>query len=153
MTEQNEKNYISLGKLVKQEELKSIKFIPKELFTTLKKSENYLFVFIPNEKQGKISIFPVKSVNIKKILIKVDSFNPELVQDISKVLRELKLNESLIYTNGLCFSQNKGCFYETYAYFDTIENKISITEFKKKFMNISKVNDICIIDINFSACA
>jgi len=153
LTEQNEKNYISLGKLVKQEELKSIKFIPKELFTTLKKSENYLFVFIPNEKQGKISIFPVKSVNIKKILIKVDSFNPELVQDISKVLRELKLNESLIYTNGLCFSQNKGCFYETYAYFDTIENKISITEFKKKFMNISKVNDICIIDINFSACA
>lgn len=145
-----EKNLISFGKVIKKEDIYSIEFIPKQLISMLKKTDFYLIISIPNENQGKIFIFPLSSSNVKKILIQVDSFNPELIQEISKVLRSLNLNENLIHTNGLCFSESRGCYYETYAYFDSLEkNNITIEDVKKDFLQISKVKNVLILDMDF----
>lgn len=143
------KQNISYGKVISQKDFISEKLFPDEFKETINKTDYYLLVFIPDEKQGKLNIIPVKNSNIKKILVKLETFSPELVKGISEVLNQLKLNENLIHTSGLCFSHNQGCFYETYVDLSKIKNQKNLEiEIKDKFTKISKALDVKIVDIS-----
>ncbi len=74
------KQNISYGKVISQKDFISEKLFPDEFKETINKTDYYLLVFFPDEKQGKLNIIPVKNSNIKKILVKLETFSPELVK-------------------------------------------------------------------------
>ena len=140
---------ISYGRVISQKIFMAEKLFPDELKEAIAKTDYYLLVFIPDEKQGKLNILPVKNDNIKKILVKLETFSPELVKGISEVLNQLKLNDCLIHTSGLCFSHNQGCFYETYVDLSNIKNQKTLeNEIKEKFIKFSKVLDVKILEVS-----
>ncbi|MBD3350087.1 MAG: hypothetical protein GF364_01215 [Candidatus Lokiarchaeota archaeon] len=128
--------------------------LPSNLKETIKKSDNYLFIFIPGEEQAKINILPIGSLNIKKILIKLEKFSPDLVKGISEVLIELGLNDNLIHTTGLCFSKNRECYYETYVDLGKSDvNEFKEENIKENFLEVNRVIDLCIINITKDSCS
>ncbi|HEY0090390.1 MAG TPA: hypothetical protein VGB37_16190, partial [Candidatus Lokiarchaeia archaeon] len=82
---------------------------------------------------------------MKKILIKLTEFSPDLVKGISGVLRELDLSKDILHTTGLCYEMEK-CFYETYIIGENLDSD-KIKTIEQKFLNISKVIDVTIEDI------
>ncbi|MFX1459131.1 MAG: hypothetical protein ACFFBT_06655, partial [Promethearchaeota archaeon] len=95
----------------------------------------------------KVSCFPTNTKLIKKILIKLEEFSPEIVKGISEVLSELNLSKDILHTTGICYELEK-CFYETYLIGDTLEsNNLNTELIKEKFLSIKKVNNITLEDI------
>ena len=144
-----EKNKISIGMIISNEELNKNPIFPLEIKEEILSSPYYLLIFISREDVVKISCFPTKNNNIKKILIKLKEFSPDLVKGISNVLNELQLSKDILHTTGLCYEMEK-CFYETYLVGDNINTEnLSIETIKEKFMAIAKVTNVIIEDIPF----
>jgi hypothetical protein len=139
----DEKNKISLGLIVTREELTNSIF-PVEIIEEILETSYYLLIFISREDVVKLSCFPTKTNKIKKVLIKLTEFSPDLVKGISNVLRELDLSKYILHTTGLCYEMEK-CFYETYIVGENIGDKIELI--KERFEAISKVVDVKIEDI------
>jgi hypothetical protein len=148
-----ERRQISYGNLVSHEDFEQTALIPFEVKKSLAKGIYYLFIFVPSEDSLKVTIFPVDNKTIKKILICLKEFSPDLVKGISDVLKTYNLGESSIHTTGLCFS-GINCFYETYIDAQKMEqNQISLDAIKKEFKKIDRVLDVQILDIELkSAC-
>lgn len=145
--DQDQKNKISVGLIISKEELKKNPLIPNEVIQEVQDTPYYLLIFISREDVVKISLFPTKSSNIKKILIKLKEFSPDLVKGISGILKELDLSKSILHTTGLCYEM-ENCFYETYLSGDQFApNKITIESIKSKFMSVAKVISVEIEDI------
>ncbi len=145
-TEGKEKNKISLGLIITKEDLKFTVF-PDEVKEEIIESPYYLLIFISREDVIKVSCFPTNTKLIKKILIKLEEFSPEIVKGISEVLSELNLSKDILHTTGICYELEK-CFYETYLIGDILESGHLSTEMiKKKFLSIKRVNNITIEDI------
>ncbi len=145
-TERKEKNKISLGLIITKEDLKFTIF-PDEVKEEIIDSPYYLLIFISREDVIKVSCFPTNTKLIKKILIKLEEFSPEIVKGISEVLSELNLSKDILHTTGICYELEK-CFYETYLIGDTLESSHLNTELiKEKFLSIKRVNNITIEDI------
>ncbi len=142
MTE--EKKQISYGKLISREDFESDRCIPMKVKAKLEDVPYYLFIFIPSDEILKISVFPSKNPVIKKILIRLREFSPELVKGISDILKNFKLGKSTIHTTGLCF-ENINCFYETYM--SVVDISASLEEIKAEFLKINRVEEVSIIDI------
>ena len=107
----------------------------------------YLLIFISREDVVKISCFPTKNKNIKKILVKLKEFSPDLVKGISNVLNELNLSKEILHTTGLCYEMEK-CFYETYLIGNLIDSgELTNDTIKNKFMSVAKVLSVLIEDI------
>ena len=102
-------------------------------------------IFISREDVIKISCFPSKTKNIKKVLIKLKEFSPDLVKGISGVLRDLDLSKNILHTTGLCYEMEK-CFYETYMKGDSFGSD-TIETIKSKFLDILKVINVEIEEI------
>ena len=138
------KNKISLGLILTKKQLTSSIF-PAEVIAEISQTPFYLLIFISREDVVKISCFPTKTKEMKKILIKLTEFSPDLVKGISGVLRELDLSKDILHTTGLCYEMEK-CFYETYIIGKTLDSD-KIKTIEQKFLNISKVIDVTIEDI------
>jgi len=138
-----EKNKISLGLIITHEELNNSIF-PKEILGEILDTPYYLLIFISREDVVKLSCFPTKTNKIKKVLIKLTEFSPELVKGISNVLRELDLSKHILHTTGLCYEMER-CFYETYIIGEDIGDKIETI--KERFNAITKVVDVSVEDI------
>ncbi|MFX1493230.1 MAG: hypothetical protein ACFFBZ_03005 [Promethearchaeota archaeon] len=145
-TEGKEKNKISLGLIITKEDL-NLTIFPDEVKEEIIDSPYYLLIFISREDVIKVSCFPTNSKLIKKILIKLEEFSPEIVKGISEVLSELNLSKDILHTTGICYELEK-CFYETYLIGDTLESgHLNAELIKNKFLSIQKVNNITIEDI------
>ena len=141
-----QKNKISIGKILSREDFKSTIF-PDEVKNEINDAPYYLLIFISREDSIKISCFPAHNRNIKKILIKLIEFSPDLVKGISTVLNDLNLSRDILHTTGICY-ELENCFYETYLLGDTLNSgDISTEEIKNKFMAIKKIVNVVIEDI------
>ncbi|TFF69339.1 MAG: hypothetical protein EU516_00060 [Promethearchaeota archaeon] len=145
-SEGSQKNKISNGLIIKKEHLRSTIF-PEEVQNEIIDSPYYLLIFISREDVIKIFCFPTQNKMIKKILIKLEEFSPEVVKGISEVLNDLQLNKDILHTTGICYELEK-CFYETYLVGETLaEGDITVSMINKKFMAIPRVNRVSIEDI------
>ncbi|MFX1400812.1 MAG: hypothetical protein ACFE8V_06150 [Promethearchaeota archaeon] len=145
-TEGKNKNKISLGLIITKEDLKSTIF-PDEVKDDIIESPYYLLIFISREDVIKISCFPTNTNLIKKVLIKLEEFSPEIVKGISEVLSKLNLSKDILHTTGICYELEK-CFYETYLIGDSLESgNINTDTIIDEFLMIEKVNDVTIEDI------
>ena len=145
--EGKQKNKISVGLIISKDDFNSTIF-PEEVKSEIINTPYYLLIFISREDSIKISCFPTKTKNIKKILIKLIEFSPDLVKGISTVLGELNLSREILHTTGICYELEK-CFYETYLLGDSL-NKGEITNeaIKESFLAIDKVVNVVIEDIS-----
>ncbi len=142
-----DKKQISFGKLISEEKFTSSHFIPEKIQDHLKKAPYYLFIYIPADDIIKISVFPCKNATIKKILIRLKEFSPDLVKGISDVLKNFNLGDGTIHTTGLCF-ESINCFYETYLDTANIKNhEVSLAKIKDEFLKVPRVEEVSIIDI------
>ena len=141
------KNKISIGKILSKEDFNATIF-PEEVKNEINDAPYYLLIFISREDSIKISCFPTQTQDIKKILIKLTEFTPDLVKGISKVLNKLNLSKDILHTTGICYQLEK-CFYETYLLGDSL-NKGDITSeaIKESFLAIDKVVNVEIEDIS-----
>ena len=150
MTEKNsdtsQKNKISNGLIITKEHLKSTIF-PEDVQNEIIDAPYYLLIFISREDVIKIFCFPTQNKIIKKILIKLEEFSPEVVKGISEVLNDLQLNKDILHTTGICYELEK-CFYETYLVGEALEKgNITVSLINKKFMAIPRVNRVSLEDI------
>lgn len=142
-----QKNKISIGLIITNDDMNNNPIFPSEIKQEILDSPYYLLIFISREDVVKISCFPTKNRNIKKILIKLKEFSPDLVKGISNVLNELNLSKAILHTTGLCYEMEK-CFYETYLIGDIIDSgELSVNKIKDKFMAVAKVINVLIEDI------
>ena len=142
-----QKNRISIGLIINNDELNTNPIFPSEIKEEIQESPFYLLIYISREDVVKISCFPTQNENIKKILIKLKEFSPDLVKGISNVLNELNLSKDILHTTGLCYEMEK-CFYETYLNGDIIDKgSLSVENIKEKFMAVANVIDVHIEDI------
>jgi hypothetical protein len=140
------KNKISLGLIITKEDLKSTIF-PNEVKDEIMESPYYLLIFISREDVIKVSCFPTNTNLIKKVLIKLEEFSPEIVKGISVVLNKLNLSKDILHTTGICYELEK-CFYETYLIGDSLESgNINTDTIKREFLMIKRVNNVTIEDI------
>ncbi|MFX0002994.1 MAG: hypothetical protein ACFE9C_02390 [Candidatus Hodarchaeota archaeon] len=143
----DQKNKISIGLIITYEELSKNPIFPSEIKEEILDSPYYLLIFISREDVVKISCFPTKNKNIKKILVKLKEFSPDLVKGISNVLNELNLSKEILHTTGLCYEMEK-CFYETYLNGDMIDSgKLTVDTIREKFMSVANVLSVMIEDI------
>ena len=141
-----QKNKISIGKILSKDDFKSTIF-PEEVKNEINDAPYYLLIFISREDSIKISCFPTQTQDIKKILIKLTEFTPDLVKGISTVLNELNLSKDILHTTGICY-QLENCFYETYLLGDFLDSgEISKNTIKEKFFAIDKIVNVVIEDI------
>ena len=143
--ETNQKNRISVGLLISKDDLNNTIF-PSEIVEEILDTPYYLMIFISREDVVKISLFPTENPHIKKILIKLKEFSPDLVKGISSILKELGLSKNILHTTGLCYELEK-CFYETYLSGDDFSKKITVESVKKKFLSVAKIISVEIEDI------
>ena len=137
-----QKNKISVGQIITNNELDNNPIFPSEIKEEILDSPYYLLIFISREDVVKISCFPTKKKNIKKILIKLREFSPDLVKGISNVLNELNLSKEILHTTGLCYEMER-CYYETYLIGDVVESgELSVDKIKEKFMGVANVIDV-----------
>ncbi|MEJ2252387.1 MAG: hypothetical protein P8Y97_22340 [Candidatus Lokiarchaeota archaeon] len=141
----DEKKKISVGLIISKEQLYSNPIIPEEIKEEITEAEYYLLIYISREDVVKISCFPTKTDNLKKILIKLEEFSPNLVKGISSVLRELNLSKDILHTTGLCFKL-QDCYYESYLVGDNLKPDV-IENVKQKFKSVTKIVDVIIEDI------
>lgn len=147
MTTDDQKNKISVGVILSKEQLNKNPIFPREILEEIIETPYYLLIFISREDVVKISCFPTKTDNIKKILISLKEFSPDLVKGISTVLKDLNLNKEILHTTGLCYEM-ENCFYETYLVGDNIGSDASaIDSLKEKFMAVAKILEVSIEDI------
>ncbi|MHA1674792.1 MAG: hypothetical protein ACTSYI_14350 [Promethearchaeota archaeon] len=139
-----DKKQISYGKLISREDFISDKCIPAGVKKKLEDVPYYLFIFIPSDEILKISVFPTKHPVIKKILIRLKEFSPDLIKGISDILKNFKLGSSTIHTTGLCF-ESINCFYETYM--SVVDMPASMDEIRAEFLKVPRVEEVSIIDI------
>ncbi|MCJ7651511.1 MAG: hypothetical protein MUP85_23130 [Candidatus Lokiarchaeota archaeon] len=141
-----QKKKISTGLIITRETLNQTIF-PEEIKVEISKTPYYLLIFISREDVIKISCFPTKTNSIKKILIKLEEFSPEIVKGISEVLNKLNLIKDILHTTGICY-ELENCFYETYLIGDLIDQN---SEYDKKieheFITIPRVSSVVIEDI------
>ncbi len=141
-----QKNKISIGKILSRDDFNSTIF-PDEVKYEINEAPYYLLIFISREDSIKISCFPTQTKNIKKILIKLIEFSPDLVKGISTVLSELNLSRDILHTTGICY-ELENCFYETYLLGDSLNSgDISVNAIKEKFLAIDKIVKVVIEDI------
>ncbi|TXT59779.1 MAG: hypothetical protein BAJALOKI2v1_170033 [Promethearchaeota archaeon] len=139
-----QKNKISVGLIITNEQLGN-SFFPAEIKGEIQKAAYYLLIFISREDVVKISCFPTESKNIKKILIKLEEFSPNLVKGISNVMKDLNLSEDILHTTGLCYEM-QDCYYESYLLGDKLTED-NIKKVNEKFMEIPKVVRVTFEDI------
>ena len=138
---------ISYGKLISRAKYEKSSFSPDEIRDHLPNTPYYLYIFVPAEKIVKVSIFSCKNKNIKKILISLKEFAPELVKGISTVLKNFDLGKGTIHTTGLCF-ESSSCYYETYVNASQLEeNNISFDSIKEEFLKVDRIKHVRILDI------
>ena len=141
-----QKNKISIGKILSKDDFKSTIF-PEEVKYEINEAPYYLLIFISREDSIKISCFPTQTKDIKKILIKLIEFSPDLVKGISTVLGELNLSRDILHTTGICY-ELENCFYETYLLGDSLNSgDVSLNAIKEKFLAIDKIVKVVIEDI------
>jgi hypothetical protein len=137
-----QKNKISVGQIITSNDLDNNPIFPAEIKEEIMDSPYYLLIFISREDVVKISCFPTKNKNIKKILIKLKEFSPDLVKGISNVLNDLNLSKAILHTTGLCYEMEK-CFYETYLVGDVIDSgELSVVNIQEKFMAVANVLNV-----------
>ncbi len=142
-----QKNKISIGLIINDNELNTNPIFPPEIKEEILDSPYYLLIFISREDVVKISCFPTKNKNIKKILVKLKEFSPDLVKGISNVLNELNLSKEILHTTGLCYEMEK-CFYETYLIGDMVDSgKLTLDMIKEKFMSVANVISVIIEEV------
>lgn len=143
-----EKKQISYGKLIDQNGYKQTSSIPENVKEKIAQTPYYLFIYIPSDEILKISVFPIKSAQIKKILIRLKEFSPDLVKGISEIMKKFNLGNSTIHTTGLCF-ENINCYYETYVSAEDLD--ISLEKLKEEFLKVPRVEEVKIISIEVSS--
>ncbi|MHA1461164.1 MAG: hypothetical protein ACTSO8_06740 [Promethearchaeota archaeon] len=140
------KNKISIGKILSRGDFNSTIF-PEEVKNEINDAPYYLLIFISREDSIKISCFPAHTQDIKKILIKLIEFTPDLVKGISAVLSELNLSKDILHTTGICY-ELENCFYETYLLGNSLDcGETSLNAIKEKFLAIDKIVNVVIEDI------
>jgi hypothetical protein len=142
-----EKKEISIGRLIPKAKFESSGFIPVKVQARIKSSNFYLLIYIPSDDIIKISVFPCSNPSIKKILIRLKEFSPDLVKGISDVLKNFNLGDGTVHTTGLCFQQ-QDCFYETYLDSSNFKDRqLSLEEIRQEFLKVPRVEDVEIYDI------
>ncbi|MHA1804547.1 MAG: hypothetical protein ACTSU4_08420 [Promethearchaeota archaeon] len=147
LKDNEEKNKISVGLLITNQQLFENPFFPDEIKEEIMNAPYYLLIYISREDVVKVSCFPTDKANVKKILIKLKEFSPDLVKGISKVLNDLNLSNNILHTTGLCYDLEK-CFYETYLTADLIESgQLTAQTIKDKFMEVPNITNVFIENV------
>ena len=144
--EELQKKKTSTGLIIDNNEMKSNRLFPNEIRNEIMESPYYLLIFISREDVLKINCFPTKTNNIKKILIKLEEFSPNLVNGISDLLKELELRKYVLHITGLCY-EVKDCYYEAFIVGDKLVQE-DIDEIKRRFLLIEKVIDVIFENID-----
>ncbi len=143
------KQRISLGLILSKDQLRKNPIFPKEVISEVLDTPFYLLIFISREDVVKISCFPTKTKNIKKILVRLKEFSPDLVKGISNVLKDLNMSKDILHTTGLCYEM-ENCFYETYLIGDNFTSDKKLLEsIRQKFMTVAKVINVVVEDIPY----
>ena len=142
-----EKKKISVGLICSREDLKSNPIFAGEIMKDVSDAPYYLLIFISREDVLKISVFLTENKDVKKILIKLKEFSPDLVKGISSKLKELRLSKNILHTTGLCY-ELENCYYETYLTGEDFSSeKITADVIEENFMSIAKVISVEIEEI------
>ena len=145
-----ERQQISYGKLIPRNKYMESPFIPDQIRSHLAENPYYLYIYVPADEIIKVSIFACKTANIKKILIRLKEFAPELVKGISSVLKNFNLGAGTIHTTGLCFESTK-CYYETYVDATVMEQKnLSLEQIREEFLAVNRVEEVIIKEITIT---
>ncbi len=148
--ENEKKKQISYAKLISKDDYQNLGVVPDPVKKTLKKTGDfYLWVYIPGEDILKLSIYPLASDSISKILIRLEEFSPELIKGISEILQKLELGDNTIHTTGLCFS-GENCYYETYINTASLSGKLTKERVEGEFSSIAKIREVKVIEIPLS---
>ncbi|TFF96272.1 MAG: hypothetical protein EU544_00995 [Promethearchaeota archaeon] len=142
----NEKNKISVGLIISHDDLVQSPIFPEEVKQEISVTDYYLLIYISREDVVKVSCFPTDTKNIKKILIKLKEFSPDLVKGISNVLKDLNLSKDILHTTGLCY-ELENCFYETYLVGNELDSEDQIQKIKEEFTAVAKVINVIVEDI------
>jgi hypothetical protein len=137
---QAERNKISVSIIIDHDELITNNVFPDEIKYNIIQSPYYLLIFIPRKDIIKINCFPISNKHIKKILIKIEEFSPEMVKGISKIFKELNLSKDIIHTTGICFELSD-CYYESFLKAEILDSE-TLEKIKQKFMRLEKVIEI-----------
>ncbi|MHA1683849.1 MAG: hypothetical protein ACTSUE_23115 [Promethearchaeota archaeon] len=124
------KKRISKGTLISADKLGIIN-IPDDILYELKeKSDNFLILFIPQEKSTNIMIIPHGKNQIIKILVHLTTFSPNTIRAIADIIYDLNLHT--IHTSGMCTHDHE-CCYEAY-----IEHKddMDLKFIREQFMKV-----------------
>ncbi|MBD3352229.1 MAG: hypothetical protein GF364_12145 [Candidatus Lokiarchaeota archaeon] len=121
------------------------RFINDFKTTNSSNNQNNVFtVFQFREGRMRIEMIPVECDGVVKItLFFKDVLNPEVIQEVGKIFARYKL--PLIYTSGICASDQGKCIYEVYL--DSTyapDRKILF----KELMEIEKVDEVKILWID-----
>lgn len=129
---------------------KKMIFIPNPFISDLadqslqKKQQKIFTVFQNRDGRIKIELIPVKCEEILKItLFFKAALSPEAVKNVGLVFMKHKM--PLIYTSGVCASQQGRCIYEVYLDYTSGVNKKLIF---KDLMNIEQVDEVKLLIIN-----
>lgn len=141
---------LSIGRLIARDKFEQDPLIPDELKSKFPENPHYLLIFIPRDDLIKLSIFPCATPEIKKVLIKLEEFSPDLVKNISGALRELKLTDHILHTTGLCFSTKDlttNCYYEMYVDVHSFGQSFPSQGITDVFSKVPEVIDVILEDV------
>ncbi len=145
-SQEEPKNKISIGLVVSKSHLQENRLFPDETKREIPEAPYYLLVFISRERDVKMSCLPTDISDIKKILINLKEFSPNLVKGISKVMNQMQLSKDILHTTGLCYEM-ENCFYETYLLGEKLQGDF-IEKLKQEFLSVPKILNVNIETIN-----
>ena len=142
---QVERNKISVSLIIDYQELMNNNVFPNEIKNDVIQTPYYLLIFIPRKDVIKINCFPISNKHVRKILIKIEEFSPDMVKGISKIFKELNLSKNIIHTTGICFELGE-CYYESFVKAEVLDSE-TLEKIKKKFMILEKVIEVQFEDV------
>jgi len=141
-----ERNKISVSLIIDHRELMNNNVFPDEIKDDVIQTPYYLLIFIPRKDVIKINCFPISNKHVRKILIKIEEFSPDMVKGISKIFKELNLSKNIIHTTGICFELGE-CYYESFVKAEILDSE-TLKRIKKDFMLLKKVIEVRFEDVS-----
>lgn len=147
MENQDAKNKISVGLIITRDQMINNQVFPDEVKKDISSSPFYLLIFISREDVVKINCFPLQTDSIKKVLIKLTEFTPEIVNGISRVFKDLDLQKKeIIHITGVCYEM-EDCYYEAFISGNVFKREGITEAINEKLSSLPNILNVVIEDI------
>ena len=147
MENQEGKNKISVGLIITKDQMRNNQIFPDEVKKDISDSPHYLLIFISREDVVKINCFPLHTNVIKKVLIKLTEFTPDIVNGISRVFKDLELQKKeIIHITGVCYEM-EDCYYEAFISGKVFEREGITEAINERLTSLANILNVEIEDI------